>query len=70
MVCKVMENTEKKMDFKGMTVNERLYLSGLMDAFDLARERRDKDRLIEILRRVEVDDSSIKRILEDAGVDS
>ncbi len=58
------------MDFKGMTVNERLYLSGLMDAFDLARERRDKDRLIEILRRVEVDDSSIKRILEDAGVDS
>jgi hypothetical protein len=57
-------------NFKGMTVNERLYLSGLMDAFDLARERRDKEQLIEILQRVEVDDPSIKQILEDAGVDS
>lgn len=65
-----MENAEKKIDFKGMTVNERLYLSGLMDAFDLARERRDKEKLIEILRHVEVDDPSIKQILEDAGVDS
>lgn len=65
-----MDNEEKKIDFKGMTVNERLYLSGLMDAFDLARERHDKEQLIEILREVEVDAPSIKQILKDSGVDA
>lgn len=63
-----MENAEKKIDFKGMTVNERLFLSGLMDNFDLAKERHDKNGLVEILRQLEVDEPSIKKILEDSGV--
>lgn len=58
----------EKIDFRGMTVNGRLFLSGLMDNFDLAKERHDKNGLVEILRQLEVDEQSIKKILEDSGV--
>ncbi|MEZ5307875.1 MAG: hypothetical protein R2684_12090 [Pyrinomonadaceae bacterium] len=59
-----MENSETKINYEGMTVNERLYLSGLMGDFDLAWKHHDKRQLREILSRVEVDDSSINQILE------
>ncbi len=36
-------------DYKGMTVNERLYAAGLLEAFDAAVVRGDKDELIRLL---------------------
>ena len=42
--------------FGGMTVNERLFESKLFDAFDLAVIKRDKKKLLEILKTVELSD--------------
>jgi len=36
-------------DYSGMTVNERLYVAGLLNAFDLAAKGRDRPRMVEIL---------------------
>lgn len=41
-------------DFGGMTVNERLCAAGLLDAFDAAVERGDKDEAIRLLQRVDL----------------
>ena len=46
----------------GMTVNERLWESGLMDEFDRA-QKKDKMRAKEILRWLRVEESSIKKIV-------
>jgi len=46
----------------GMTVNERLYLSGLMNEFDKAKMR-DKDLARKILQALEVDKLSIEQII-------
>ena len=46
----------------GMTVNERLWESGLMDEFDRA-QKKDKMRAKEILRWLRDDESSIKKIV-------
>lgn len=35
-----------------MTVNERLFVSGLMDEFDAAARRRERDTMISILVKV------------------
>ena len=53
------------MKYAGMTVNERLFMSGLLKDFDSAKEKKDKNRLIEILRSLEVDEASIQQILKD-----
>lgn len=56
------------MDFKykGMTVNERLYVSGLMDAFDKAAKEADVEKVVEILKEVEItDESAIEEILKE-----
>jgi hypothetical protein len=37
-----------------MTVNERLFTAGLLDAFDQAVLRRDRKALVDILKRVDV----------------
>jgi hypothetical protein len=50
--------------YDGMTVNERLYLSGLMDEFDKAVEARNVDAVRTILRKLELDEESIRPILE------
>lgn len=54
--------------FSGMTVNERLYVSGLMDEFDKAVEEGDVDRVRSILTRVELNEESIEPILEQLGL--
>ena len=54
--------------YAGMTVNERLYVSGLMDEFDKAVEDRDVDRIRGILSNVELTEESIKPILEQLGL--
>jgi hypothetical protein len=40
--------------YKGMTVNERLYIAGLIDKFYAATDRKDVGEVLEILRHVEL----------------
>jgi hypothetical protein len=54
--------------YSGMTVNERLYVSGLLDEFDKAVEEKDVDKVISILEKVELTDLSIDPILERLGL--
>lgn len=46
-----------------MTVNERLYVSGLMDEFDKVKTT-NKNRAKEILRWLRVDEPSIEMIVK------
>ena len=41
-------------EYAGMTVNERLYVSGQLDDYEQACKRKDRERMTEILRRVEI----------------
>jgi hypothetical protein len=54
--------------YAGMTVNERLYVSGMIDEFDKAVDERSTDEVIRILTKVELNDESIKPILEHLGL--
>ena len=55
--------------YPGMTVNERLYVSGLMNKFDKAVKEKDVDEVISILKDVELtDEASINPILEQLGL--
>ena len=56
------------MKYKGMTVNERLYVGGFMDKFDKAVKDKDVDKVRSILKKVELTDPSIKPILESYGL--
>ncbi len=47
-----------------MTVNERLYFSGLMDEYDKAVEKKDAQKVHEILEKIELTEANIKPILE------
>jgi hypothetical protein len=47
-----------------MTVNERLYVSGLMDEFDNAVKKKDVSTIVSILKKVELKEESIKPILD------
>jgi len=49
---------------KGMTVNERLYVSGLMPDFDKAVEKKDIENLKAILLKVDLDEQSVLQILQ------
>lgn len=52
-----------------MTVNERLYVSGLIDAFDKAVQKNDVNKVIEILKKVEItEESAITPILIELGL--
>jgi hypothetical protein len=41
-----------KQDYSGLTVNERLCVSGLLERFDAAARRRNRERMIAMLKRV------------------
>jgi hypothetical protein len=56
--------------YSGMTVNERLYVSGHMDEFDIAVRRKDVERIKVLLRGVKLDEGSIKNILKAYGLES
>jgi hypothetical protein len=45
---------EQPQSYGGMTVNERLFVSKLMDDFDAAARRRDREQMISILVRVDL----------------
>ncbi|MDB5129538.1 MAG: hypothetical protein JWQ85_3770 [Mucilaginibacter sp.] len=53
--------------YGGMTVNERLYVSGLWEKFDKAIAQKDIDLMIAILKEVELNDSNIQAILKSEG---
>ena len=50
--------------YKGMTVNERLFVSGLIDEFEKAVEEKNENAARAVLEKVELNDESIKPILE------
>ena len=54
--------------YAGMTVNERLYVSGLMDVFDEAVKARGAERIRLILSNLELTEQSIRPILEQLGL--
>ncbi|MGQ1947957.1 hypothetical protein ACT3CD_12750 [Geofilum sp. OHC36d9] len=58
-----IEKVQKVVGLGGMTVNERLYVTGLMDEFDKTK-RKNKTRAAQILRILRVDEPSIKKILK------
>ena len=58
-----MEKVQNVTGLSGMTVNERLYATGLMDEFERAKKT-NKSRAIQILRILKVDEPSIRKILK------
>lgn len=50
--------------YKGMTVNERLYVSGLIREFDNAVEKKDVQAVVSILKKVELNERAIEPILQ------
>ncbi len=54
--------TEKEAS--GMTINERLYLSGLLDDFEKAAKQKNKVELKSILEKVYLNSESIEAIIE------
>ena len=54
--------------YAGLTVNERLYVSGLMEKFDKAVNEKNVDAIVSILKNVELTDLSIDPILKQLGL--
>jgi len=54
--------------YAGMTVNERLYVSGLSHKFDKAVAKKNLVEIMQILKQVELTDLSIEPILENLGI--
>lgn len=54
--------------YAGMTVNERLYVSGLLNEFEKAVSEKNTDEAVRILKKVELTDANIKPILEKLGL--
>lgn len=52
----------------GMTVNERFYISGLMDRSDNAVKEKNIDLLISILKEIELNDLAIEQLLIHIGL--
>ena len=57
------------MDYSGMTVNERLYLSGKLDKFDNAVSQKNVKEVVKILKEVDLKIESIIPILESLGLE-
>jgi hypothetical protein len=53
-----------ELEASGMTVNERLFVSGSLEAFDDATARKDRAALAEILGRLFLTDNEIAAIIE------
>lgn len=57
------------MDYSGMTVNERLYLSGKLDKFDKAVAKKNVKEVIKILKSIDLKIELIILILESFGLE-
>ena len=51
-------------EYAGMTVNERLFTAGLLEAWDTAARRRDRGEMIRLLRSVEIGTLDAPKIVE------
>ena len=56
--------------YAGMTVNERLYVSGLIEDFDKAVAAKDVQLVVTILKKVDLTEPSIGPILKSLGLES
>jgi hypothetical protein len=54
--------------YAGMTVNERLYVSGFIDEYDKAVQKKDAQKVREILEKVELTEPNIEPILKQLGL--
>ncbi len=54
-----MARMKDRTRYAGMTVNERLFEAGLLQAFDTAAKARDRSEMIRILREIDVDDAAL-----------
>ena len=54
---------DRRESYNAMTVNERLFVAGLMDEFDHSVRVRDVESLTRILREVQLDDEDIAAII-------
>jgi hypothetical protein len=45
----------EKTNYSGMTLNERLFAAGILDEFDAAIDEKNRERVVELLCAVEVD---------------
>jgi len=52
------------MNYSGMTVNERLWESGLYEDFYAAVREKRVSRVVEILKQIELDDESVRMNLQ------
>ena len=55
------------MNYSGMTLNERLVVSGLIKEFDKAKKNKDKSAITKILKEVGFDEQSINQLLPHIG---
>ncbi len=55
--------------YKGMTVNERLFISGLSDEFDKAVKDKDAIKAKYILEQVDLTEANINPILKKHGLE-
>lgn len=46
-------------DYRAMTLNERLFVAGVLGDFDIAVQARDRQAMIRLLQSVDVDDPGI-----------
>jgi hypothetical protein len=52
------------MDYSGMTLNERLAISGLLDEFEKAVKEKNKLRLAQILKEVEIEEKTVESYIK------
>jgi hypothetical protein len=50
-------SVDKKTNYAGMTVNERLFASGQLNRFEKVARQRDRAAMIEIYKSIDVEDS-------------
>jgi hypothetical protein len=62
------EPTQQGEKYGGMTVNERLFVSELLDEFEKAVVSKKIERIVQILKQVELTDENIKPILDNYGL--
>lgn len=51
-------------EYSGMTVNERLFAAGLLDAWEMAARARDRDSMVITLKKVAIGDRDAGRIVD------
>lgn len=59
-----MEAGRKRPGYSGMTLNERLFNAGILDAFDAAARRRDRGAMVRLIQEVDVTRDEAERSVD------